>query len=165
MRESMRPIVVFATSLLFVMAIGAGLFLTPATARAADDDDKDWKVLGETAIEQAKAGQGKRGSGRGEGGSSAGEISPSASEGFVKRIKFEVRGAEVTFKKITVTYEEGDPEEIEVREEKVRNRGRTRTIDLKGGNRAIKKVLLAYTAEKADNDSDRDARIILMGHK
>ena len=75
--------------------------------------------------------------------------------------------AEVEFKKITVTYESGDPEEIEVRDEKVRNRGRTREINLKGGNRAIKKVLMSYKAEKTDNakDSDRDALIILLGHK
>lgn len=49
----------------------------------------------------------------------------------------------------------------------MRNRGRTRAIDLKGGNRAIKKVLLSYKAEKTDaaKEGDRDPRIILLGHK
>jgi hypothetical protein len=153
----------------------AALLLAPARARAADDD-KDWKVLGECKIEKAKQGNSdkpKRGEkdrdkeAAGAAGGAAGTIDVSAAEGLVKRIKFEVRGAEVEFKKITITYESGDPEEIEVREEKVRNRGRTRTIDLKGGNRAIKKVLLSYKAEKTDaaKEGDRDARIILLGHK
>src|SRR3954463_13012299 len=168
-------------SVLAVFAIA--LTFAPAAARGAEEDDKDWKVLGETSIKDAKdaakdAGgkkDGKRGDRGGdekkkgekkaEAGTAAGEIDVRAA--LVKRIKFEVRGADVEFKKITVTYESGDPEEIEVREEKVRNRGRTRTIDLKGGNRAIKKVLVSYKAEKTDNakDSDRDALIVLLGHK
>jgi hypothetical protein len=184
------PLIVLAA---FAMSLA---FVAPGTARAAAaaDDDKDWKVMGETKIKDVKdaasAGGGgeaakdrKRGDGdkkkdgakkdgakkdgdkKAEAGTAAGEID--VVPALVKRIKFEVRGAEVEFKKITVTYESGDPEEIEVREEKVRNRGRTRTIDLKGGNRAMKKVLLSYKAEKTDNakDSDRDSLIILLGHK
>lgn len=166
------------------------LAFAPARARAqaAEDPDKDWTILGETSIKDAKAAA-KDGADRGGGndrnrggskdsdnkrdggnnkadpGTAAGEIDVRAA--LVKRIKFEVRGAEVQFKKVTVTYESGDPEEIEIREETVRNRGRTRTIDLKGGNRAIKKVLVSYKADLTDNakDSDRDAKIILMGHK
>ena len=161
------------------------LAFAPAAARGAEEDDKDWTILGETSIKDAKdaakdAGGGggkdrkrgekdgekkKEGEKKAEAGTAAGEIDVRAA--LVKRIKFEVRGAEVEFKKVTVTYESGDPEEIEIREEKVRNRGRTRTIDLKGGNRAIKKVLVSYKAEKTDNakDSDRDSKIILLGHK
>ncbi len=177
----------FAIALAFAPA--AALAFAPAAARAADDE-KDWTILGETSIKDAKdaakdsadrggsAKDRKRGEKDGqkedkkregekkaEPGTAAGEIDVRAA--LVKRIKFEVRGAEVEFKKIIVTYESGDPEEIEVREEKVRNRGRTRTIDLKGGNRAIKKVLVSYKAEKTDNakDSDRDSKIILLGHK
>ena len=164
-------------------AFAIALAFAPAAARGAEEDDKNWTILGETSIKDAKDAakgdggkkDGKRGDKDGdkkrngekkaEAGTAAGEIDVRAA--LVKRIKFEVRGAEVEFKKVTVTYEGGDPEEIEIREEKVRNRGRTRTIDLKGGNRAIKKVLVSYKAEKTDNakDSDRDSKIILMGHK
>ena len=161
------------------------LAFAPASAPGAEEDDKNWTILGETSIKDAKdaakdAGGGggkdrkrgdkdgdkkREGEKKAEAGTAAGEIDVRAA--LVKRIKFEVRGAEVEFKKVTVTYESGDPEEIEIREEKVRNRGRTRTIDLKGGNRAIKKVLVSYKAEKTDNakDSDRDSKIILLGHK
>ena len=170
--------------LIVLAAFATALTFAPARAGAADDD-KDWKVMGEVKIKDAKDAAGgaregtdrKRGDGnkkdgnkkvgdkKAEAGTAAGEID--VAPALVKRIKFEVRGAEVEFKKITVTYEGGDPEEIEVRAEKVRNRGRTRDINLKGGNRAIKKVLLSYKAEKTDNakDSDRDALIILLGHK
>jgi hypothetical protein len=180
--------------LIVLAAFAIALAFPPGIARAAAaDDDKDWKVMGEMKIKDAASAGGgaaakdrKRGEGdkkkdgakkdggdkkeggdkkAAEAGTAAGEID--VVPALVKRIKFEVRGAEVVFKKITVTYESGDPEEIEVREEKVRNRGRTREINLKGGNRAIKKVLVSYKAEKTDNakDSDRDALIVLMGHK
>jgi hypothetical protein len=183
MAVALPPVIVFA-------AFATALVFAPARARAADDD-KDWKVLGDMKIVDAKdaaasgaARDRKRGDGdkkkdrgkkddrdkkddddKAEAGTAAGDID--VVPALVKRIKFEVRGAEVEFKKITVTYESGDPEEIEVREEKVRNRGRTREINLKGGNRAIKKVLVSYKAEKTDNakDSNRDALIILLGHK
>ena len=188
MRTLSRSVAVSLPPLSLVAAFVFALAFAPAPARAAADDDKDWKVMGETKIKDAKdaaSGGGgaregkdrKRGDGdkkdgekkdaekKAEAGTAAGEID--VVPALVKRIKFEVRGAEVEFKKITVTYESGDPEEIEVREEKVRNRGRTREINLKGGNRAIKKVLVSYKAEKTDNakESDRDSLIILMGHK
>ena len=196
MRTPPRSVAVSLLPLSVLAAFVIALAFAPAPARAAAGDDKDWKIMGEMKIKDAKdAGGGaregkdrKRGDGdkkdgakkkegdKKDGDKKDGEKKAEAgtAEGvidvvpvLVKRIKFEVRGAEVEFKKITVTYESGDPEEIEVREEKVRNRGRTRDINLKGGNRAIKNVLVSYKAEKTDNakDSDRDALIILLGRR
>src|SRR4051794_14398028 len=133
-----RVLVVFAITVTFA----------PAPARAADDDDKDWKVMGDAQIERK---------------SGTTQITVGGEEGLAKRIRFEVRGTDMEFKKVTITYENGDPEEIEVRD-KVRRGGRTRAIDLKGGNRVIKKVLIAFKTDK-DKDADRDARIVLLGHK
>jgi len=110
------------------------------------DADEFGKVMGDAKIER-KSGSAK--------------IDVGAEEGLAKRIKFEVRGSDVEFKKVTVTYESGDPEEIDIRDT-VRRGGKSRAIDLKGGNRVIKKVIIAF---KTDKDADRDARIILMGHK
>ena len=133
------------TAALMMIAL-ATLTFASARARAADDDDKDWKVMGNAKIER-KSGSAK--------------IDVGGEEGLVKRIKFEVRGTDVEFKKVTVTYESGDPEEIDIRDE-VRRGGKTRAIDLKGGNRVIKRVLINF---KVDKDADRDAAIVLMGHK
>jgi len=188
---AVRSVAVSLLPLIVLAAFAIALAFAATPARAAADDDKDWKVLGEMKIKDAKdaasakdAGGSregkdrKRGDGakndgakkdggdkkendkKAEAGTAAGEID--VVPALVKRIKFEVRGAEVEFKKITVTYESGDPEEIEVREEKVRNRGRTREINLKGGNRAIKRVVIAF---KVDKDADRDALIVLLGAK
>ena len=126
------------------LAVVLALFaLTPA--RGAEDE-KDWKVMGDAQINRK---------------SGTAQIDVGGEEGLAKRIKFEVRGTDVEFKKVTVSYENGDPEEIDIRDT-VRRGGRTRAIDLKGGNRVIKKVLIAF---KVDKDADRDARIILLGHK
>jgi hypothetical protein len=136
---------------LIALALICGLLLAaPALARDDNDKnsdrDKDWKVLGEAKVAQ-----------RGE----ADEIKVGSDEGVFKRIKLEVRGADVDFKKVTVVYASGEDDVLEVRD-KVKRGEQTRPIDLKGGNRAIKKVVLVY---KTDRDADRDARVILLGHK
>jgi hypothetical protein len=133
-----------ATAPLMALAIIA-LASAWALARVADDD-KDWKVLGDAEINRK---------------SGTAQIEVGAEEGLARRIKFEVRGTDVEFKKVTVSYENGDPEEIDIRDT-VRRGGKTRAVDLKGGNRVIKRVVIAF---KVDKDADRDARIILMGTK
>jgi hypothetical protein len=133
-------------SMLAMLAMLATLVLAPTRARGAEADEKDWKVMGDAEIKRA---------------SGTATINVGAEEGLAKRIKFEVRGTDVEFKKVTVTYENGDPEEVEIRDT-VRRGGKSRAIDLKGGNRVIKKVLIAF---KVDKDPDRNARIVLMGHK
>jgi len=121
------------------------LMFASAQSRGAEDD-KEWKVLGEVKIER-KSGNS--------------QIDVAGAEGLVRQIKFEVRGAEVEFKKVAITYEKGDPEEIDIRDS-VRRGGRTREINLKGGNRAIKRVVITF---KVDKDADRDALIVLLGKK
>jgi hypothetical protein len=128
-----------------VVVVGAMLAVFVSARALGDDVDKDWKILGEAKISRGQAE----------------EIKVGGDEGAFKRIKLEVRGADVEFKNVTVVYESGDPEEVDVRDE-VKRGSQTRPIDLKGGRRAIKKVLLAI---KVDKDTDRDARIVLMGSK
>jgi len=130
---AVRSLAVSLLPLVVLAAFAIALAFAPSAARGADEDDKDWTILGETSIKDAKdaakdAGGGggkdrkrgekdgekkREGEKKAEAGTAAGEIDVRAA--LVKRIKFEVRGAEVEFKKITVTYESGDPEEIEVR--------------------------------------------------
>src|SRR5690349_18593238 len=47
MAVSLLPLIVLA-------AFAIGLAFSPGRARAADDDDKDWTVLGDTSIKDAK---------------------------------------------------------------------------------------------------------------
>jgi hypothetical protein len=134
----------WTAALMVALAILA--FATQRSPARSADDDKDWKVLGDAQINRK---------------SGTAQIEVGAEEGLSRRIKFEVRGTDVEFKKVTVSYDNGDPEEIDIRDT-VRRGGKTRPIDLKGGNRVIKRVVIAF---KIDKDADRDARIILMGTK
>jgi hypothetical protein len=130
--------------LTLIAGLALVVFVT-ANVFAKDDDDKDWKVLGQAKVEKR---------------ADAGEIKVGGEEGVFKRIKLEVRGADVEFKKVTVVYASGADEQIDIRDE-VKRGSQTRPIDLKG-NRAIKKVLLVF---KATGDTDRDARVVLLGNK
>ena len=133
-----------------IAAMAAFAVLAIVSARPAvakdDDVDKDWKVLGEAKVEKR---------------TETDEIKVGADEGVFKRIKLKVRGADVEFKKVTVVYESGDNDEIEIRD-KVKRGEETRPISLKGRNRAIKKVIFVY---KAEGDVDRGAGVILLGNK
>jgi hypothetical protein len=136
-----------ALSLSVALLMMLGLAVSVAGAKEdRDDKDKDWKVLGEAKVEKRAESD---------------EIKVGGGEGVFKRIKLEVRGADVKFKKMTIKYESGDDEEVEVRDE-VKRGEQTRPIDLKGGNRAIKKVIFVY---KAEGDTDRGARVVLLGNK
>jgi hypothetical protein len=133
-----------------LLAVVAVLSLAHARAVAADsakeDDEKDWKVLGNAKLEK------KSGTATIEVGSEGGAGQANQVRGPRHR-----RGVQ-----------EGDRDvrkrrsrEVEIRD-KVSRGEKTRAIDLEGGNRVIKKVVIAF---KLDKDVDRDARIVLMGHK
>jgi len=126
----------------------AALACAPALAKddKDKDKDKDWKVLGQAKVEQRAEGD---------------EIEVGADEGVFKRIKIEAKGADIEIKKITVVYSNDEKEDLEVRD-KIKRGEQTRPIDLKGKNRSIKKVLFLYKTVK---DADRDAAVILLGHK
>ncbi len=130
------------------LVAGLALFLFGAARALADDKDvdKDWKILGEAKVDKR---------------SEADEIKVGSDEGVFKQIKFEVRGADVEFKKVTVVYSNDESEEVQVRD-KIKRGEQSRPIDLKGRNRSIKKVLLAY---KTVSDGDASARVILLGNK
>jgi len=135
------------TAALFAALVLVLFAAAPVRALADDKDiDKDWKVLGQAKVDKR---------------AEADEIKVGSDEGVFKQIKFEVRGADVEFKKVTVVYSNDESEEVQVRN-KIKRGEQSRPIDLKGRNRSIKKVLLAY---KTVSDGDADARVILLGHK
>ena len=140
--RNIAPALIPASVALLMLILFAA---APARALADDKDvDKDWKILGDAKVDK-----------RGE----ADEIKVGSDEGVFKQIKFEVRGADVEFKKVTVVYSNDESEEVQVRD-KIKRGEQSRPIDLKGRNRSIKKVLLAY---KTVSDGEANARVVLLG--
>lgn len=79
-----------------------------------------------------------------------------------KSIKLKVTDAPIHLYDLEVFYEAGDNEHINVREE-LQKGSETRTIDLKGNNRALKKVVLTY--KTLPNVKDEKANVELYGLK
>ena len=124
-----------------VLAFG----LTLATTHAADKLG-DWKRLGQKEASQ-KADRD--------------EVSVGADEGVFKSIKLQVLKADVEFMSVRVVFANGADQEIELRN-KVRAGGETRSIDLEGRNRSIRKVVFLYRAEKRARKS---AVVVLYGRR
>jgi hypothetical protein len=64
-------------------------------------------------------------------------------DGDFSAIKLRVKGNEVEFLDVKVVYANGQSDDIQVRN-KIRAGGETRAIDLKGGDRFIRRVELVY---------------------
>jgi hypothetical protein len=61
-----------------------------------------------------------------------------------RRVKFAVTGAPVNIDRMVVTYDNGIPDELPVRD-RIREGGESRTIDLRGaGKRSIRKIAFWY---------------------
>ena len=60
-----------------------------------------------------------------------------------RRIKFKVTDAPLNLHRLVVTYDNGEPDRIEVREE-IRQGGESRVIDLRGGTRSLRKIEFWY---------------------
>jgi hypothetical protein len=67
-------------------------------------------------------------------------------EGRFKSIRLKVAGNKVHMMDLKVVYANGQPDDIQVREE-IRAGGQTRALDLKGERRAIREVEMVYRAE------------------
>jgi hypothetical protein len=64
-------------------------------------------------------------------------------DGDFSKIKLRVKGNEVEFLDVKIVYANGQSDDIKVRN-KIRAGGETRDIDLKGGDRFIRRVELVY---------------------
>lgn len=78
-----------------------------------------------------------------------------------RKIKFKVTNAPLELNRMVVTYDNGEPDKIEVRE-KIAKGGESRVIDLKGpGKRSLKKIEFWYEA-KGIRDEKADVTIVGM---
>jgi hypothetical protein len=115
-----------------------------AIPQRAGIGDDDWKRLGEATVKHRAEKD---------------EISVGADEGKFSKIKLEVRGADVEILRLKVVYRSGEDDDIEVKDN-IKEGHQTRPLDLKGGDRFIKKVVLWYKTEAGE---DHKARVILFG--
>jgi len=79
-----------------------------------------------------------------------------------KAIKLKVTDAAVNIMDVEVFYEKGDKEDISVRSE-IKAGGETRSMDLKGADRSIKKVVYVY--KTVPNSANDKAVVELWGMK
>lgn len=103
-------------------------------------------VLFAAMLSPMAVGQGRwerLGSAHVDGNQDHDSIRVGARDGRFRAIQLRVRGGAIEFERVVVTYGEGQPEEVSVRE-RIPNGGTTRAIDLRGDRRVIRSVELWY---------------------
>ena len=97
------------------------LMVTPASA-------DDWRLLGTRTVDR---------------GADRDQIQVTAARGAFHRIKLKVEHAPIEISRLEVVYTNGEPDRLDVRE-RIRAGKETRDIDLKGGDRAIRRIVFWY---------------------
>jgi hypothetical protein len=101
----------------------------PAVVTVLGEQIKDdWELLGEKKVDR-----------RGD----RDVIKVGRKEGRFEKIALEVRDNDVEFRDIKVYFRKGPPQDIDVRQH-IKEGGRTRAIDLRGGDRVIDRIELRY---------------------
>ncbi|MFT3980479.1 MAG: hypothetical protein QM687_08420 [Ferruginibacter sp.] len=80
-------------------------------------------------------------------------------DGVFQQLKFVVRGGSLNMRKVEVHFENGGKQEIELRHNFDR-RSASRTVDLKGNNRIIEKIVFWYDTQ---NNSAARAKLTVLG--
>lgn len=76
-------------------------------------------------------------------------------------LKFKVTNSAVNIDRMVVTYDNGEPDRIEVREE-IKEGGESRVLDLKGGKRSLRKIEFWYDSKGFMNGK---ANVTVFGRK
>lgn len=108
--------------------VGAIAFLSIGDAEARRGGERNWELLGSQKV----GFLGDRD-----------VIQVGRKDGDFSAIKLRVKGNEVEFLDVKVVYANGQSDDVQVRN-KIRAGGETRAIDLKGGDRFIRRVELVY---------------------
>jgi hypothetical protein len=108
--------------------VGAIAFLSIGDAEARRGGERNWELLGSQIV----GFLGDRD-----------VIQVGRKDGDFSAIKLRVKGNEVEFLDVKVVYANGQSDNVQVRN-KIRAGGETRAIDLKGGDRFIRRVELVY---------------------
>ncbi len=116
---------------------GIAAALALAVFTAAPRADCDWQMLGVRQVDHRTDHD---------------QIEVTGNKGPFKSIQLRVQGAPVQFNKVTVYFENG-PEQVVDMRENVEQGGKTREIDLQGNSkeRQITRVVFNYRTEEAGN--------------
>ena len=124
-------------SKLFVLPLflAAGFFLMSASLPSEKAANiAGWELLGKKKVKY---------------GLDRDEIKVTAKEGLFTKVQLRVKRGAINMHKCVLHFGNGDKQEVEIRKNIPRG-GQTRVIDLKGGKRVIKKVVMWYdTKNKA----------------
>jgi hypothetical protein len=108
------------------------------------NDRSDWKRLGDASVTDERDKD---------------EIQVGAHEGRFSKLKLGVNRADVRIYKMIVVYDNGSREELTVND-RIRAGHESRAIDLRGGDRQIRRVEFSYKTERGER---RDANVVLWG--
>lgn len=121
----------FKTSLIAAMAGVMALTIAVDDAEARRGGKRNWELLGSQKVGFL---------------TDKDVIQVGRKDGDFSKIKLVVKNNDVEFKDVTVVYGNGAKDDVSVRN-RIRAGGETRAIDLKGGDRFIKRVELVYKSK------------------
>jgi hypothetical protein len=111
----------------FIAALATTMAMT-----AAAGNNNDWRLIGSKEADHSGDHD---------------TIQVKGSNDNFRKIKLHVGGADLNIKRLVVTYDNGEPDNIDVREH-ISQGNETRALDLKGsGTRSIRKIDLWYDTE------------------
>lgn len=134
-------------ALVIILAIGASYGTVKGQVAGVVLSDKTgWHKIGETTVDFKKDSD---------------EVLVTVADKFAA-LKFKVEDAPIDLMSITVYFESGDHQHVQLGAE-VKSPGESRVIDLKGGERSIKKIVFVY--KTLPNRKDEKAELAIYGLK
>jgi hypothetical protein len=136
----MKTIIVFA---MLVIANCTGMF---AQTDVVISDKDGWHKLGETTVDFK---------------TETDEISVIGADRF-GYIKFKVKDAPIHLASFDIFFESGEKQSVTIGKE-IKNPGESRSVEIEGGERSIKKIIFVY--KTVANQKDKKAHVELWGMK
>lgn len=121
----------FKTSMIAAMAGVLALTVAVGDAEARKGGKRNWEFLGSKKVGFLVDKD---------------VIDVGRKDGDFSKIKLVVKGNEVEFKDVDIVYGNGQRDDVRIRN-RIRAGGETRAIDLKGGDRFIKRVEMVYKSK------------------
>ena len=116
-------------------ALLATAFIVPEATAQRRDRDRDWVQLGCRQV--AFSGRDRD------------SIQVGRREGRFRAIRLAARGSDIEVVRLEVVYANGNPDELDV-QRLIRRGGRTDPLDLRGGDRAIRRIDMVYRQRSDD---------------